>query len=1392
MSSDDIDLARLSSAEKRALLANLLRTQASAAPATVPAFELVPDRLRLHEPFPLTDIQQAYWVGRSGAFELGDVSIHFYAELDSEALDVLGLQRAWNEMCQRHDMLRAIVLPDGQQQILAEVPEVRFEQVELAQLSDAERARALTATRERLSHQWKPSDAWPGFEIVISHLPAGHTRLHLSIDLLHIDAGSLMILFREWVSRYLHPELKLAPIGLSFRDYVLAEHAQRGTAEYQRSLAYWRSRLDALPPAPELPMVREPGTLARLSFAHRSRRLDVAQWQRLNQRLRAHGLTASATLLAVYGEVLARWSRSPRLTLNTTLFNRLPVHAEVNHLLGDFTSIVLAGIDTSVDAPFAERAHVVQRQLFADLEHRQVSGIEVLRELAQARGHGAARMPVVFTSLLNLSGQGLTSLYASLEQLGHVGFSITQTPQVWLDHQIHEENGELILNWDAVDELFPPGLIDDLVEGYVTLLRRLADGDEAWQEHRPMALPAHQLAVADQVNQTEAAVREICLHQLVDEAVARTPDAIAVIDERIELKYGELQRRARRLSRRLRALDVRPGEVVAVVLNKGWEQAVAVLAIHYAGAAYVPIDPALPQARIGYLLEHSRTGVALTCSQLSPELRWASAVTLVCVDDVSLDAIDDGPIDYVQTPDDLSHVIYTSGSTGSPKGVMIEHRSVVNRLLDINQRLGVGAGDRVFALTSLSHDLSVYDLFAPLIVGAALVMPSPQAVRDPERWEQLLIDHRVTLWNSVPAFLEMLIEHLERSPRAGQALYDLRWAVLAGDWIAVELPGRLRALAPSARLFAAGGPTETTIWDIGNEIDATTIDPSWRSIPYGRPLSNARYYVLDDDLELRPDGVPGELYIGGVGLARGYFGDPERTAERFIRHPRSGERLYRSGDVGARGPDGTLEFIGRSDFQVKIRGYRVELGEIEAALRKHPQVRAAVVTAVGERSQRRLVAYVVGEAQPAAGDPAHGAGNAGFEGADVIDPMSRVAFKLARHGLRSDLDAQPAIALRQGSDLQLHAARRSTRTFAPAAQVSLRSLGALLGRLTAVEDGSLPRYRYPSAGGLYPVQTYLYVHDDRVEGLSQGLYYHHPDSHQLSLLAPGPQLAAEAHDAVNRPAFTSAAFSILLVGRRAAIEPLYGALARDFCLLEAGYLAQLLVDAAGEVGLGLCPIGGMAFDRVRSALRLAQDDWFLHTLLGGVPAADSAPAFHADGLRAFLACTLPEPMLPASFVFLDHLPLTGNGKIDRAALPAPDVGRTEARQREVEPRDELEQQLAALFAAVLKIERVGVNETVFELGGNSIHVVQIHGRLKRELGRELSIVEIFRSPTVAALAERLRGNAPELAAQAGQDRAQARKSARDALLGSRRRPGATRGVDRSRDGNGDDEGGDHE
>jgi amino acid adenylation domain-containing protein len=291
---------------------------------------------------------------------------------------------------------------------------------------------------------------------------------------------------------------------------------------------------------------------------------------------------------------------------------------------------------------------------------------------------------------------------------------------------------------------------------------------------------------------------------------------------------------------------------------------------------------------------------------------------------------------------------------------MIEHAAALNTVVDVNRRFAVGPADRVLAVSSLSFDLSVYDLFGLLAAGGAVVIPEAAAGRDPGRWLELMDEHGVTVWNTVPALLEMLVEYA-----AGEGALlpaSLRLVLLSGDWVPVSLPGQLRELCRGkVEVVSLGGATEASIWSILYRIGE--VDPAWRSIPYGRAMANQRFEVLDSRLEPRPLWVPGELYIGGLGLARGYWRDEAKTAAAFVTRPATGERLYRTGDLGRWLPDGTIEFLGREDLQVKINGYRIELGEIEAALARCPGVEAAVVTALaaggGPPNRRQLAAYVV-------------------------------------------------------------------------------------------------------------------------------------------------------------------------------------------------------------------------------------------------------------------------------------------------------------------------------------------------------------------------------------------------------------------------------------------------
>jgi amino acid adenylation domain-containing protein len=440
-----------------------------------------------------------------------------------------------------------------------------------------------------------------------------------------------------------------------------------------------------------------------------------------------------------------------------------------------------------------------------------------------------------------------------------------------------------------------------------------------------------------------------------------------VIAPGLELTYGELAARANALGRRIRDLGAKPNELVAVVMEKGWEQVVGVLAVLAAGAAYLPIDPDLPRARRFLLFANAGVRVALTQPHLAEKLEWPEEMArLVVAREDSPSAEEARPFPAVQGAADLAYVIYTSGSTGNPKGVMIDHRGALNTVVDVNERYGVTAEDRVLALSSLSFDLSVYDVFGLLAVGGAVVLPEAGKSRDPQHWAELVDRHGVTLWDTVPALMEMLVDYGEVT---GYRAPSLRLVMMSGDWIPLRLPERIRQLSPGVTVYSMGGATEASIWSIFFPIGE--IDPSWRSVPYGRAMRNQTFHVLDKDLLHRPVGVPGNLYIGGIGLALGYWGDAEKTASSFLTDPWTGERLYRTGDLGRYFPDGNIEFLGREDFQVKVGGFRIELGEIEAALSRHPGIREALALAVaGERGGRRLIAYVVPalEAAPDAGE----------------------------------------------------------------------------------------------------------------------------------------------------------------------------------------------------------------------------------------------------------------------------------------------------------------------------------------------------------------------------------------------------------------------------------------
>ncbi|MEV2240999.1 amino acid adenylation domain-containing protein [Micromonospora sp. NPDC049891] len=952
-------LARLRRS-KAELLASMSDTIGNAAQEFDPVWLDHPEAR--DEAFPLTDIQSAYLFGRNPAFAYGGVSCHLYQEFEYPAeIDPERMRQAWDGLVHRHDALRTVIQEDGSQRVLPAPPRTGIAVTDLRGApADAVRE-TIASVRDELSHRVHPTGERPMYELRLT-LAADRSVLHVSVDFMALDWLSLQRVLAELDSRYRQPDCALPPVEATFRDYVLAERRLRDTERYGRDRAYWLARLDQLPGAPALPLRddQDPVT-APARFRRLAATVDDQVWRSLKARAAGHGVTPANAVLAAYTETIGRWSGSDRFCVGLPVLNRMPLHPHVDHLLGDFTSLSVLAVERSERTSFADRARDLGERVFDDLDHRLFSGVEVLRELARRRGREAAAvLPVVFTGAIGVGG-GEPSVAGRKPR---PVYGISQTPQVWIDCQVGDQFGGLDMNWDVREGVFPDHLVDEMFAAFVHLLHQLAAEDAPWAAVDPQPLPDAQRARRSAANATDAPVPDCLLHEPLVAYARKNPDRVAVVDAAGSMTYGDWLSRAAGVAERLRAAGCRPGDLVGVLIDKSREQVVGVLGVLLAGGVYVPVDIGQPGVRRDRILIDSGARFAVVAGGSAGTLpAEVAGVDVTATRQVPAAEIPEHPASE-QTG--LAYVMHTSGSTGAPKGVMISHRAAANTVHDINERFGVTGADRVLGLAALSFDLSVYDLFGPPARGAALVLPDPARRGDPSHWAAMVAAHRVTLWNSVPAQLQMLMHYLDVEPAD---LSGLRLALLSGDWIPLSLPGHAARHLPSTELVSLGGATEAAIWSNYHRIG--TVEPHWRSIPYGLPLANQRFHVLDSALRDRPDLVAGELFIAGTGLADGYLNDPVRTAERFIRHPETGERLYRTGDLGRYLPNGEIEFLGRADQQVKIRGHRIELGEIEAALGEHPAVSTCVVLAAGDDTlERALVAFVVPQRPPGTVDPA--------------------------------------------------------------------------------------------------------------------------------------------------------------------------------------------------------------------------------------------------------------------------------------------------------------------------------------------------------------------------------------------------------------------------------------
>ena len=889
-----------------------------------------------YDEYPLTDIQAAYLLGRGKHFSYGGVSSHVYFEVLFPRLERRRAEEVWKELIDRHENLRLVITKNQKQKV--QKPVGAFPLLWNENEGGDAQSDSVRALRASLENKYYDVERWPLFDIGISQ--AGEKSiLHLSFDFLILDWTSIWILLGEFEKLYFEANAALPQIGYSFRQYCRDMTERKKSSRYLVDEEYWREELKEFTMPPLLPMAE--GEVSG-QFERFSAQLPVKEWKQLKDYAAEKGLTPTLAVLTAFAVSLEPWCESPDFVLNLTTMNRKGGGDETAHLIGDFSSTNLVHAVIGREQSFLENARRLQKKLVENMEHDLFSGMDVLRELRRLHAPEDYLLPIVFTSSLGSVGTD----YRYME-LGSYG--VSQTPQVFLDCQVMEFDGRLQINMDVRKGVFPEQMTEHILCRLCELLGQLA-ADRDWGNIRnDNTLTEKERLEREQSNATEEPPALRTLDRMVLEQIREHPDDTAVIKGNRKTTYRTLGSRMLGIAEALKQAKVKRQERVAVMMKHSDTEVAAVLGILSIGAVYVPVDAGQPELRIRHILKKAQVRCILTDEETQIGA-YEEQEVIVCDRLVGEGRLPES----MSSPEESAYIIFTSGTTGEPKGVEITHRAAAGTILSVNQKLGIPEQPVVLGLSKLNFDLSVYDIFGILAKGGTIVYPEEENRVNPRHWLELMKRYEINVWNTVPALMQLLTAY--RKDAGDSEPLSLKRVLLSGDWIPVTLPFEVKSAASEAVVVSLGGATEAAIWSIYHICDER--DREKKSIPYGTPLANQRFYVLDKSFRDKPVWAAGELYIAGDGLARGYIGDEELTAERFVTHPGTGERLYRTGDYGRYLPGGEIEFLGRRDQQVKINGYRIELGEIEAGLLRNAAVKDACVVCDTELGEKPLLAFV--------------------------------------------------------------------------------------------------------------------------------------------------------------------------------------------------------------------------------------------------------------------------------------------------------------------------------------------------------------------------------------------------------------------------------------------------
>ena len=1413
------------------------------------------------EVYPLSFAQQRLWFLEQ--LEPGNTAYNISLALKLQGKgNILLLEQSLNEIIRRHEALRTTFTTVNGQPVQIIAPSLKLSLSVIDYQKNIESQGDSAIVQFLTEQNQQPFDLTQGPLLRANILRLAPQEHILLLEMHHIisDGWSSEVLLKEIGTLYkaflTGTASPLPEISIQYKDFAQWQRQWLQGEILQTQVSYWKQQLKDIPAALQLPTDRPRPAIQTSHGAQQSIELPEGVIKRLKEIARQEGVTLFMLLLAAFQTFLYRYTGQDDIAVGSPIANRN--RDEVKSLIGFFVNTLVLRTDISGNPTFSELLTRVRKVALGAYTHQDLPFDQLVEAVQPERDTSRTPLFQVMFSVQDYSQlpdiPGLTLSLANIE---------TDTAQFDLCVSIELKQTAVMALFEYNSDLFDALTITKMLRHFENLLSGIAANPELRLSSLPLLSEADCKEILEystnkyQILDFQSQIEQ-CIHKQFEAQVELTPDAIAVVFENQHLTYRQLNERSNQLAHYLKTLGVTPEVLVGICIERSLEMVIGLLAVLKAGGAYLPLDPAYPKERLTLMLKDSQVSVLLTSSAQLERLPEHQS-QIICLDrdwQTIAENSQDNPINYTK-PENLAYIIYTSGSTGTPKGVMIEHRSLSSYINTACIEFEIKSSDRILQFTSISFDVATEEIFSCLVQGASLILRTDEMLSSIGEFLYqcnnlglTILDLPTSFWNQLTN--DLYIGNLVLPPQ-------VRLVLIGGE---KAEPSRLKIwqqqVGKQVRLVNCYGPTETTISATMCDLsEVTAIENVGSELPIGKPIQNIHTYVLDSYLQLVPVGVPGELYIGGVGIARGYLNRSELTAERFIPNPydtESGARLYKTGDLVRYRLDGNIEFLGRIDNQVKIRGFRIELGEIEALLNQHSDVQESVIINREDMAgNKRLVAYVVPEKKdinvlseqdkqqqnqieiwPSVGEyPVYdellyyamtndrrrnhsykvainqlvrdkvvveiGTGKdailsrfcveAGAKKVYAIE-VSEEAYHQAKANIKN-LELSDKITLIKGDAVQVNlpeladvcvseimgtiagsegvaAILNDSRKFLKEDGVMIPFKGITKIAAAYLPDELLDNPKFTELTAYYTEQVFEtvgYPFDLRL------CVKNFPKSNIVSNVeifeqldfteVIAPEYTHEVSFTINQDTRMNGFLLWLnletiqeeiidVVEHEYSWLPVYfpvfspsiklsvGDTIQAFC---KGTLSDNNINPDYEIKGSITKKNGEIIEFEHKSYhheKVFKQTPFYERLFSQFEINKSIyPKTLTQLLRVYLKKHLPEYMVPPSFVMLNNLPLSPNGKLDRRALPIPKDLSSDLGVTYVPPHDEIEKTIANIWQEILQVEKIGMNDNFFELGGNSLLALQVQSKLQQFFDKTILVTDLFKYPNISSLAKYL-------------------------------------------------------